>query len=87
MGFNFTQPFAEHPIAADFLLWWFGISQLQARYAGQLTSSLLDHHAELTAEHCRVGLGQIHGLLDAHGFQVSLHAFADTPYISHIAAL
>ena len=65
--------------SARFLLRWVSFPQFQTWRTSQLTSSLLDHHAEFLAKHPRVGFRQVHGGLDAHCFQMSLYALANAP--------
>jgi len=77
------QALAKHAAAADLLLRWVRLLQLQARLTAQLSGRLFDHNTELLAQHPRVGLGQIHGGFYAQGIQVQFHLAANAPHLRH----
>src|SRR3990167_11380903 len=79
-----SQALAEHAAAADLLLGWRGILQLETWRAAQLPGSFLDHHAEALAQQPGIGQGQLPGRADAHASQVLRHLPADTPHLAHI---
>lgn len=62
----------------------FTILQLQARRAAQLPSRLLNHNAELLAEHPRIGLSQVHSRPDPHSIKMELHLAANAPHFRHV---
>lgn len=84
---EFVKALAEHPGAADLLLGWCGLLELQAGDAAQFARGLLDDDVELFAQGPGVGLGEVPGCLDALGVEVSGHAPADTPHVTHVAGL
>jgi hypothetical protein len=79
------QSVPEHPTAADLLLWRVSLLQLQARCAGELTRSFLDHNTEFLPKRPCISLGEIHRGLDTHAFEVRFHPLAHTPNVSNVS--
>ena len=80
---QFSQSFAKHAAATDFLLRRIGFIQLKTRRPGQLASGLLNNDAEFLAQRPRVSLGQFHGGANAHCFKVHGHSTPYSPHLGH----